>query len=636
MSLPAPAATAAYRLCCHACATEQPGEGICGACGPARFYYRLADDGAQVQRVCGQCNAPAADLKVSAPDSCSACASPDLGWRDPASLQWRPETLPVLPGEGPWVCGDFDADCHWQAAADYRRLGSETGDLLANSLPLGGIVRAQLENVTLIDGPPLLRTDADTRPPVRLDSVPDVYVYREQDNELRLYQVTLTDFRLHDWQQTLQPDIGEEGTLGRLQGKAYARLALKPEQRPRTRPAQGVRQLLSRALPSEEENKSAIAAEGEHCNTCNLFLMAVVFLLLYLACGWLTALAGVAVMTLQCRWRSVRMRDGRNKMPRVVEIAVGLLLLVAAVLLYLFMRDPACDGRSVFWWLAGIALALVLTALLRRCWPWLLITLVWVLALLAYFCGTQPECALSSPTMPSMSAPAADAGEPPAAEAEPVAVDAAAAPAEAGGNWPWPSLPRFNPLPSIGNAADKLRDGVEQLLAHDLDAQRVEDQATGNGRVSVDQALRRPDRYFSCDPRKPGDAAQSAEGARAPRQYSIYLGEAALFDKDSATLGPGAEAHLRKLARLLERRPDARLVLTGHADSSGQREHNLMLSQRRASAVAEWLVANAGLPADRIETRAAGDRQPLVDEPTLYRLNRRVEVTLDCSGKAAS
>jgi outer membrane protein OmpA-like peptidoglycan-associated protein len=41
-------------------------------------------------------------------------------------------------------------------------------------------------------------------------------------------------------------------------------------------------------------------------------------------------------------------------------------------------------------------------------------------------------------------------------------------------------------------------------------------------------------------------------------------------------------------------------------------------------------LAHQVLPAEQIEIRGAGDRQPLVDNPSLNRLNRRVEVALDC------
>lgn len=633
-------ASAACGLFCRSCGTEQLTEGWCTACGPARLRYRSSDRADQpgaMATACAECGAPGSGAeRATAPLSCRSCASPDLGWRDPSTGQWVPEPLPVAPGEGPWICGDFDADCVWRTPAGYSALGSDSGNLLANSLPLGTITRAQLENTSLVDAPPAERSDDDARAPIRLDTLHDVYVYRQQGDELRLYQVSLTDLRLHGWQQTLQTDIGESATHGRLQGKAYARLVLKPEQRPRLQPPAEARRWLARVVPSEQELAKAIAAEGRYCNTCNLFLMAAVFLLLFLACDWLSGLLGVAAMALQCRWRASRMRDGRNRMPRWMEIGVGTILVGLAVLLYLGIRGPACDGRGVYGWLAGIALMLLLTALLRRCWPWLLVTLVWVLALLAYFCGARPHCSVAerpqvtAPSAASAPMPASGAGAMPGA---PPAVNGAVPAAGGDSGWRWPSLPELNPMPALANAADKLRDGAEQLISHDADAQRVEDQSTGNGRVSVDQALRQPDRYFSCDPRR---ATRAEGGEGAPRSYSIYLGEAALFDKDSAVLGPGADPHLRKLARLLERRPDARLILTGHADSSGQRDHNLLLSQRRADAVADWLTTHAALPPERLEIRAAGDRQPLVDEPGLYRLNRRVEVTLDCSGRVPS
>lgn len=48
----------------------------------------------------------------------------------------------------------------------------------------------------------------------------------------------------------------------------------------------------------------------------------------------------------------------------------------------------------------------------------------------------------------------------------------------------------------------------------------------------------------------------------------------------------------------------------GHADATGQDRNNVMLSYRRAKAVADYL-ARAGVAADRIRVRAAGSQDPI-------------------------
>ena len=71
------------------------------------------------------------------------------------------------------------------------------------------------------------------------------------------------------------------------------------------------------------------------------------------------------------------------------------------------------------------------------------------------------------------------------------------------------------------------------------------------------------------------------------------------------------------------------LYVTGHADQSGSDAGNQQLSQRRADAVARFVVA-LGFPRERIVVTAKGSSQPMVLKPTKpdgsEPQNRRVEV----------
>lgn len=68
-----------------------------------------------------------------------------------------------------------------------------------------------------------------------------------------------------------------------------------------------------------------------------------------------------------------------------------------------------------------------------------------------------------------------------------------------------------------------------------------------------------------------------------------------------------------------------RLVVMGHADSTGQDRNNFILSYRRAQAVAAWLV-EAGVPADRVRIRAAGSQEPLQGTDPQAGDNRRAAI----------
>ena len=118
----------------------------------------------------------------------------------------------------------------------------------------------------------------------------------------------------------------------------------------------------------------------------------------------------------------------------------------------------------------------------------------------------------------------------------------------------------------------------------------------------------------------------------------------------NATIGfPGGGARLdgqarAKLDEVLESEQVAQgwpLVLRGHTDSSGHDGDNLVVSRRRAEAVAAYLVEK-GLAEDRISIVALGEQRPVAphaeldgtpDEEGRAR-NRRVEIEISLPAKA--
>jgi len=98
---------------------------------------------------------------------------------------------------------------------------------------------------------------------------------------------------------------------------------------------------------------------------------------------------------------------------------------------------------------------------------------------------------------------------------------------------------------------------------------------------------------------------------------SILLGSAAggpynvFFDLGNSELSGDAGALLATILGDIAKRPDAKVVVSGHADTSGSADFNLALSQERADAVAAYLVAN-GVPESAITKVAAGQNDLLV------------------------
>jgi outer membrane protein OmpA-like peptidoglycan-associated protein len=127
------------------------------------------------------------------------------------------------------------------------------------------------------------------------------------------------------------------------------------------------------------------------------------------------------------------------------------------------------------------------------------------------------------------------------------------------------------------------------------------------------------------------------QARRTERGMVLTLGDV-LFDSGAATLKPGADLAVDRLARFLDEHPDVRVVIEGHTDSQGSDALNETLSQRRAEAVSQALVIR-NVSADRVHAMGRGEDYPVASNATAAgrQQNRRVEIVLsDISGRFAS
>lgn len=112
------------------------------------------------------------------------------------------------------------------------------------------------------------------------------------------------------------------------------------------------------------------------------------------------------------------------------------------------------------------------------------------------------------------------------------------------------------------------------------------------------------------------------------RGMVITLGDV-LFDTGETSMAEQAKSNLADVVELLQSEPNKRVRIEGHTDSTGAQAVNLRISQQRADAVADELIAR-GVSAERIEAVGMGPDFPIASNDTAEgrSQNRRVDVIL--------
>lgn len=88
------------------------------------------------------------------------------------------------------------------------------------------------------------------------------------------------------------------------------------------------------------------------------------------------------------------------------------------------------------------------------------------------------------------------------------------------------------------------------------------------------------------------------------------------FDLNKASLRKGYEEEIKKVADFMLLYPETEALLEGHTCDLGSAAYNQELSSRRANTVKNYLVKNFGIRPDRLNTRGAGESEPLASNAT--------------------
>jgi len=132
--------------------------------------------------------------------------------------------------------------------------------------------------------------------------------------------------------------------------------------------------------------------------------------------------------------------------------------------------------------------------------------------------------------------------------------------------------------------------------------------------VAADQTINQKD--FHLEPIKVTPIAENA---------SVTLNNV-FFDFDKTALKPESFPELNRIVKIMKERATMEIELDGHTDSVGSDDYNLDLSERRAKAVAKYLI-DQGVDKERVKVMYFGESKPVDDNATKEgrKKNRRVE-----------
>jgi len=130
------------------------------------------------------------------------------------------------------------------------------------------------------------------------------------------------------------------------------------------------------------------------------------------------------------------------------------------------------------------------------------------------------------------------------------------------------------------------------------------------------------------------DLRGAARVNESEKQVKVRFSSEVLFPKDRARLRAGARGRLTEVADVLDRRGPGRVMIVGYTDDLGTARHGLVLSRRRAAAVARVLRPRLDKTDYSFKVSGRGETDPAVPNISERnrKLNRRVELTYQRSG----
>jgi outer membrane protein OmpA-like peptidoglycan-associated protein len=122
---------------------------------------------------------------------------------------------------------------------------------------------------------------------------------------------------------------------------------------------------------------------------------------------------------------------------------------------------------------------------------------------------------------------------------------------------------------------------------------------------------------------------KGAEVERVGEGIKITFHRGIEFATNSAELRPASKTNLKELADVLKKYEDTKILIEGHTDSTGERDYNQTLSEKRANSVSDYL-KTLNVSGSRLTNVGYGPDQPVAENTTAAgrQKNRRVEVAI--------
>jgi outer membrane protein OmpA-like peptidoglycan-associated protein len=134
------------------------------------------------------------------------------------------------------------------------------------------------------------------------------------------------------------------------------------------------------------------------------------------------------------------------------------------------------------------------------------------------------------------------------------------------------------------------------------------------------------------------DLSQKVQTAQTAKQDASEVLDGlqgdVLFRTGSAEITPDIAHQIQVLAQAVSKSPELKIRVDGYADPRGTIDTNMKLSQDRANAVRDLLLAS-GISDEALEVNAYGKSQSTAEDTDGYALERRVRLTLQMETGAA-